>query len=265
MNKVLNAGRPASAIRSVFSENLKQLCDRDGTVTDIARQLGINRAQFVRYLNGESSPRPEILDTICRYFGYDARILLEPLSNLGQAQPSVSEAFSVAGMDEDVLIHDTTGLPDGFYKYWKVPFTFKGSVYVTLSHVKTIDGVRYIKTIDHRSFYRDKVVGQYAYRLRRCDGWLFSQRHGHSFLLTYGRNRTTIYGYLEHAHGFNSHLYAGFTAISNPQKHGVRRVSNIVFEKLDVTWQQALAFARQDPNWKFEDVHPSIREHLEAD
>ncbi|WP_039016963.1 helix-turn-helix domain-containing protein [Halocynthiibacter namhaensis] len=252
-----------SDIRTIFPNNLRKLCERAGSVTGIANELGINRAQFVRYMNGESSPRPEILEKICRYFGLDARILLEPLETLNQNEPRIERAFAESKMDLDVLIKDPAGLPDGFYKYWKVPFTFGGAIYVTLSYIKTVNGVRHIKTIDHRYFYRDKVVGKYAYPLRRCDGFLFSHPHGHSFLLTYGKNRTTIFGYLEHSHGFNSQLYVGYTAISNPQKQGVRRVSNIVFEKLDISWSEALAFARKEPNWAIEDVHPSIREYLE--
>ena len=73
------ANPTVSDIRTIFPNNLRKLCERAGSVTGIANELGINRAQFVRYMNGESSPRPEILEKICRYFGLDARILLEEL------------------------------------------------------------------------------------------------------------------------------------------------------------------------------------------
>jgi len=251
-----------SEIRGIFPDNLKYLCDQAGSVAQIARDLDINRAQFVRYLNGESSPRPEILEKICRYFEVDARILLEPLSSIRTGEALIGRAFDQAGMDTEVLKADATNLPDGFYKYWKIPFSYKGGVYVTLSLVHTRDGVRQIKTMDHRSLFRDQAVANSSYPHRRCDGLLFSHPHGHSFLLSHGRIRSTIYGYLENSFGYNSHLFNGFTTISHPQHRGVRRASKIVFEQTDFNWQEALAFAREEPYWAYEDVHPAIREYL---
>ncbi len=74
--------RNPAELRSMFGENLKQLARSYPSVSELCRQLGINRTQFNRYLGGESFPRPDVLDRICRFFAVDARILLKPLEEI---------------------------------------------------------------------------------------------------------------------------------------------------------------------------------------
>ena len=61
-------------------------------VSALCRELSLNRTQFNRYLAGESFPWPDILQKICLHFGLDARILLQPLSEL-KNDPSNAQAF----------------------------------------------------------------------------------------------------------------------------------------------------------------------------
>ena len=71
-------------LRQMFSKNLKTLTSKCASISQLSRDLNINRTQFNRYLAGESFPRPDILHKICSYFNVDARILLTPLSALSQ-------------------------------------------------------------------------------------------------------------------------------------------------------------------------------------
>ena len=254
--------RTVTEIRSVFPDNLQRLCEQHGNVSGLCRELDLNRTQFMRYLNGTSSPRPEVLERICSFFNVDARILLVPLDDLQDTKPSIQNLFQQAGMDESLLSTEGSGMQDGFYRYWKVPFSVRGKIYMTLAYVSTVDGVKRLKTIDHRNFFRTNTVAGTAYPQRRSDGFLFNHLHGHSFFLTAGRSRTTVFGYLENSYGFNNHLHYGYTGISNPQKHGARRISNIVFEKVNLSWAEAISEARRDPFWEFDKVHPSILPHL---
>ena len=75
-------GRTPAELRSMLGANLRQLADRYPSVAELCRQLGVNRTQFNRYLSGESFPRPDVLDRICRFFDVDARILLKPLEEI---------------------------------------------------------------------------------------------------------------------------------------------------------------------------------------
>jgi len=104
----------APEIRSIFSSNLRQLCDNYGPISQLSSELGINRTQFNRYLSGNSFPRPDVLFRICNFFGLDARILLEPLDSL---QVRCSNIMFHSDLEE--FFHSATdlasqSLPTGF-------------------------------------------------------------------------------------------------------------------------------------------------------
>lgn len=87
----------------MFGANLRQLAKRYRSISALCRQLGVNRTQFNRYLSGESVPRPDVLDRICRFFDVDARILLKPLDEIEKieehpATPALTE-FLGSGAD----------------------------------------------------------------------------------------------------------------------------------------------------------------------
>lgn len=65
-------------IQLILSKNLRQLIG-GSNVSQMARDMAINRTQFNRYLSGANHPRPEILAKICAYFGVDGNIVLAPL------------------------------------------------------------------------------------------------------------------------------------------------------------------------------------------
>ncbi len=115
--------RGSADLRNVFGSNLRRLARSYPSVSALCRQLGINRTQFNRYLSGESYPRPDVLDQICRFFGVDARILLKPLDKIDlDASTAVFDAF-----DHIARVGDHVELPNGFYHVEptspKPPFT----------------------------------------------------------------------------------------------------------------------------------------------
>jgi len=77
MNAVCAHMKPQE-ISMVLSDNLKRLIG-GGNVSQIARDIGINRTQFYRYIRGESHPRPDVLARICAYFEVDGNVVLAPL------------------------------------------------------------------------------------------------------------------------------------------------------------------------------------------
>ncbi|MEM6658928.1 MAG: helix-turn-helix transcriptional regulator [Pseudomonadota bacterium] len=74
--------RSPAELRAMFGSNLRELAQDYRSVSALCRQLGINRTQFNRYLGGESFPRADVLDRICRFFDVDARIVLKPLNDI---------------------------------------------------------------------------------------------------------------------------------------------------------------------------------------
>ena len=79
-----NDRRSPAELRSMFGANLRSLAQKFPSISELSRQLGINRTQFNRYLAGESFPRPDVLARICDFFEVDARVLLEPVEQIGQ-------------------------------------------------------------------------------------------------------------------------------------------------------------------------------------
>ena len=66
----------------VFGSNLRKLCEQRGTFSLVARELDVSRVQLMRFIRGESFPKPAQLARLCELFGVDARILLEPLDQI---------------------------------------------------------------------------------------------------------------------------------------------------------------------------------------
>jgi transcriptional regulator with XRE-family HTH domain len=62
-----------------FVSNLKLACSFFPSVSEVARKVGINRQQFMRYLSGESYPSRHNLRKLCDLFGVDEYELLMPV------------------------------------------------------------------------------------------------------------------------------------------------------------------------------------------
>ncbi|MEM7224584.1 MAG: helix-turn-helix transcriptional regulator [Pseudomonadota bacterium] len=54
-----------------FPENLRFLCSYKTSISQVCRDLAVNRSQFNRYLSGASAPRPGLMRKICDYFGIE--------------------------------------------------------------------------------------------------------------------------------------------------------------------------------------------------
>ena len=63
---------------SDFQQNLRLLCGFFPSVAEVCRRLGINRAQFNKYLSGRSRPSPYILKRLCDFFGVEEFEILSP-------------------------------------------------------------------------------------------------------------------------------------------------------------------------------------------
>ncbi len=64
---------------SVLGDNLKLLCSHYRSIAEVCRKLAINRAQFNKYLGGQSRPTPYNLKRICDFFGVeDYELMLPP-------------------------------------------------------------------------------------------------------------------------------------------------------------------------------------------
>ncbi|WP_170464602.1 helix-turn-helix domain-containing protein [Ruegeria arenilitoris] len=59
-----------------LATNLRYLCADYPSVASVCRDIGINHQQFAKYLSGRSTPSPNNLRRVCRFFDIDESILL---------------------------------------------------------------------------------------------------------------------------------------------------------------------------------------------
>ena len=72
-----------------FAANLRLLCSTEPSVSAVCRQIGINRQQFNKYLNGSSHPSAANLRRIALHFGVRPAELMLPRDEF-EAHPSVA-------------------------------------------------------------------------------------------------------------------------------------------------------------------------------
>lgn len=58
-----------------LAANLRLLCDRQGSISQVCRKLGINRQQFNKYLSGQHLPSPANIRLIADHFGLGPEVL----------------------------------------------------------------------------------------------------------------------------------------------------------------------------------------------
>ena len=73
-----------------FGKNLRWLCGLRRSVSFVARELGINRQQFGRYVNNKSYPNTHNLIAICDYFNVQAADFEMPHSQFSQKYRNVA-------------------------------------------------------------------------------------------------------------------------------------------------------------------------------
>lgn len=253
-------------LRAIFGTNLRKLSARAPSIAELSRDLGINRTQFNRYLQGEAFSRPDVLDKICRYFGVDARILLEPLD----AQ------FDRGGRDGSPLQVDHYGLDGRGRKgaapaidiarmplgpsllYWR-SFLKKDylSVNMALSMVRP-DGKIGMTSIMPRTIAQAFGL---SVRLkdRRRIGEMYQHPTGVSFALRTQGSGLWQYAFMEYSYAGNADIYAG--ECLNTLRFGHRgQISDLILlERLKPT-RVAMIAARRHIGYKsITDMNPVVQ------
>lgn len=114
-----------------FSTNLRLLCSYHKSIADVCRQLGVNRSQFNRYLNGKSFPSLRLMQRMCDFFGVEESEILLPagqFTELVRLKPNESGARAekniVSAIGEDIRLASRSTL-DAYVGYY---FTYYNSM-----------------------------------------------------------------------------------------------------------------------------------------
>ncbi|QPC95155.1 helix-turn-helix transcriptional regulator [Mesorhizobium sp. INR15] len=108
------------SIREIIAANLRLLIKGRASVSAVCRELGINRTQFERYLQGQTVPNKATVKLICDYFQIGEKDLYrEP----GAAEPEKSDHASI----REMLYHNLTRPPGPaiasgiYFTYFSIP------------------------------------------------------------------------------------------------------------------------------------------------
>ena len=95
--------------RGNLSQNLRDLCNNNGTISQACRGMGISKQQFNRYLMGESVPNKATTAKICAYFKIDEYALFADTQNINMSKhENLHDLLDLQG-SADILDNITGG------------------------------------------------------------------------------------------------------------------------------------------------------------
>lgn len=128
-----------------FSKNLRSLCADYGSMAHICREIGINRQQFNRYVNGAGMPSAHNLRRIARYFKVsEESVMLDHDVFLSQQiNPQSPKASSPIDFMADVFKDQAKNLRRylGAYHAHFVSPSWEGHIMRSLFWLREEDGV----------------------------------------------------------------------------------------------------------------------------
>ncbi|WP_233270512.1 helix-turn-helix domain-containing protein [Chachezhania sediminis] len=227
----------------MLGDNLRLLTRSRGSVSQLSRELGINRTQFNRYLSGESFPRPDVLQRICSYFDVDARVILEPVDGLAARDDLLGGPFLGDYVGAGVANVPETLFPSGFYRFTRRSFANQSLFLVGLLHVTRNGGYTFVRGYESRDAMRrqnlptDPPTREYrGYASRHEDGIV---------LITSRKNAmTSSFNYLSRAASFNNNFWVGYTTRTVPETADSPRATRLVYELLDKSWPKIMEAGR---------------------
>ncbi|MGV8935650.1 MAG: helix-turn-helix domain-containing protein [Allorhizobium sp.] len=138
------------ANRDAFSDNLRAACATRRSISEVCRDIGLNRQQFNRYLSGEARPSAHNLARIADFFG---------LSTLDF--DLAADAFGARMRRADRPLADGSQLLDGFpgdmvelrrhigyFQTYHLSLSWPGRVVCSCARLGEIDGAMHVKSIE---------------------------------------------------------------------------------------------------------------------
>jgi len=108
-------------IRENLATNLRRLVKRHASASAVCRELGINRTQFERYLQGQAAPNKATAKLICAYFKIDESELYREPGDTA-ALPDSKQALLRQKLYENMVRPPTPAIAGGIYfTYFSIP------------------------------------------------------------------------------------------------------------------------------------------------
>ena len=149
-----------------LANNLRLLCNYKKSISEVCRELEINRQQFNKYLSGKTTPSGNNLLKICDYFGVEEHEMLMPYDEFEaiiRVRPSADEVLTAplrpeqASLDE-LLAQQSGDLSkyEGSYYIYYYSTSFSGQILKGYGVVYKEGGQHYIKWVERLSQQQKK-------------------------------------------------------------------------------------------------------------
>ncbi|MDK3016308.1 helix-turn-helix domain-containing protein [Pseudodonghicola flavimaris] len=248
----------------MFGSNLRALAKQYSSISDLARKLDINRTQFNRYLSGESFPRPDVLDRICRFFDVDARILLEPVERLTENTQLLGSPFLAEFMGKSSVLIPESQFPSGFYRFSRRSFTDQSLFVVGVMYALREGGLTVVRGFEAKEAMRAQGLPVDA-RTREFRGYISQQEDGLAMMLSRRNSLTGSYNYMSRVSSFENNFWVGYTTRSMRESLTATRITRMVFEHLGRDTGTILAAARGTGFRSADELLPFHRRLLQID
>lgn len=248
----------------MFGSNLRQLASQYSSISELARQLGINRTQFNRYLSGESFPRPDVLARVCAFFDVDARVLLEPVDQIGSGQDPVNNPFlrDYVGVGATDVPEEL--FPSGFYRFTRRSFMQQEVFFVGIIHIRRVGPNTYLRGFESAEAMRVQGLPTDT-DTREYRGLVMQQEAGVVFIASRRNSMTSSFNYLTRVASFENNYWTGYITRTVPENVGGLRATRMSFEHLGNSVRAALPAARASGFHALDQLPPFHRRLLKTE
>lgn len=257
------APRTPADLRDMFGANLRQLAKQYPSISELTRQLGINRTQFNRYLSGESFPRPDVLDRICSFFDVDARILLAPVNSFTTKGQILNGPILVDFLGQGVSSLSEETFPSGIYRFSRRSFTKNNQFLIGLSYVFRSDGVTYVKGFEAKEAMRHQGLPTDPHT-REFRGYATQQDDGVALIIARRGALTCSFNYLVRAASLKNNFWVGYVSRTVREESSGTRATRMVYEHLGQNFGSILSAARESGFVSESDLMPFHRDLLQV-
>ncbi|WEX76427.1 helix-turn-helix domain-containing protein [Sinorhizobium numidicum] len=133
-----------------FVANLRFACATRRSISQICREIGINRQQFNRYINGEARPSAHNVARIAAFFGLDAEDFVLAPHAFQARMKRPNRRSSNGGLLLDGLPGDLAALRRhlGFYQTYHISPSWRGLVVCSCARLSEENGSVHVKSIE---------------------------------------------------------------------------------------------------------------------
>lgn len=256
--------RSPAELRSMFGANLRQLAARHASISELSRRLGINRTQFNRYLAGDSFPRPDVLERICRFFDVDARVLLEPVDQIATGRDPINNSYLRDFIGAGIRNVPEAEFPSGFYRFARRSFLdhdcfVTGVVFVSRQADSTfLRGFESAKSLRSQELPTNPAAREYR-------GIVSRQENGVTIVVSRRNALTGSFNYLTRVASFENNFWVGYVTRTAPESSAGTRVTRLTYEHLGHDISVVLPAARAAGFTDLNNLMPYHRRLLQPD